>query len=215
MKYKIHLIALPIFAILAFLTYSAFVPVQTPVANAAFGISPPWVKSEYALPGTTITQTINLSSSNTDRDMKVTARYTGDKKLKKWITIENEDNIIMKKGQTRIQVNFRVDIPKRAGIRHYSGDMALRLEPLVKEQTSGVAIALGANVDIDIEVVGDEVIDFKISSASIDPITEGEPLGVNLRVSNLGNINLDNIKIVTDIWSNDRSEEHTSELQSH
>ena len=57
--------------------------------KAAFGTSPPWVKNDSVLPGTTFEQVINLSRNETETAMKAVVSVTGDEELVKWIEIQD------------------------------------------------------------------------------------------------------------------------------
>lgn len=165
-------------------------------SRAAFGTSPPWVKNDHMLPDTTFEQIINLSRNNPEKEMQAMVRLTGDEKLLKWITIPDQENLIMEKGQNVLPMKVIVDVPKRAELRNYRGGIFITLAPVVSDTLEGgqVAINLGANILVDITVIGEEVVDYRVVSVSSDPIQEKNPLSFKIKIENLGNVSIDNIE---------------------
>jgi len=96
---------------------------DVPTTRAAFGTSPPWIRNDHLLPGSTFEQVVNLSRNNPDRDMQVTFRVDGDEEIEKWLNIEDEKNLVMKAGQKVLPVKFIVKVPRRAALKDY---LALR-----------------------------------------------------------------------------------------
>ena len=60
---------------------------SVPLTLAAFGVSPPWVKTDLLLPGDTFEQTVYLSRSDATEAMRIEAMINGDEVLKNWISI--------------------------------------------------------------------------------------------------------------------------------
>lgn len=184
---------------------------DAPISEAAFGISPPWVRNLHALPGTSFEQTITLSTNNASQDMKVSANVRGDRNLINWVTIKDMDSLILHSGETQLPMIVQVNIPKRAGLKEYKGSIDIRLEPVKASESSGVSIALGANASIEITVVGDAFSDFKINSIATQPIQAGQPIRLELQVENRGNIDIDKIRTEVDVWN----ETETVKLQTY
>lgn len=183
--------------------------IDAPQAEAAFGVSPPWVKNDHLLPGTTYEQIINLSRSDTDRDMKVTTRIDGDKEIEKWIKIENEDDLMIKKGQKILPMKVIVKVPRRAAIKDYKGGIFVTLESVQDEtltQGGTVAIKLGAHITVDLTVVGEEVTDYRIKSVSLDQLYEGESYYINAEIENLGNTEITKLNGQIDIYDKKETE---------
>lgn len=178
-------------------------------AEAAFGTSPPWVQNDHMLPGTSFEQVINLGRSETDLPMKAIVRLSGDKKLLSWITIENIDKLILRKGQNILPMKVTVNVPKRAGLGNYKGNIYLSISPLKTDSSLGsgeVSITFGANIDVNITVVGEKIMDYTIRSISVEPLQEGDPFSINLELANLGNTEVRDIKGQIDIYKNRETE---------
>jgi|GEM_PF-1843750 len=179
------------------------------VAEAAFGTSPPWVKNDHMLPGTSFEQVVNLSRNETETPMKATVKISGDKALLKWVTIENESKLIMKKGQTILPMKVTVNIPQRAAVRNYLGSIYVSLAPVMVDPSLGggeVAITFGANIDVNITVVGDKVIDYQVKSISVDPLEVGTPFKLNMEIENKGNTDFSDPIGQIDIYNSAQTE---------
>ena len=194
-RFNIFLIALALIS----LSVGMFLNIST--VEAAFGISPPWVQNDHVLPGTTYEQIINLSRSGAEEEMEIAVRISGDEKLVKWIEIPDIDNLIMKKGQNILPMKVIIDVPKRAALKNYRGGIRTSLSPVKKGEGQGgeVAIVLGANISVNITVVGEKIIDYEIRSVLTDPIQEGNPYSLKMKVANLGNTEISNIEGQIDI----------------
>jgi len=177
-------------------------------SNAAFGTSPPWVKNDHMLPDTSFEQIVKLRRSDTDKEMQAEIRIEGDKKLLKWITIEDKDNLIMRTGQSMLPMKVTVDVPKRAELRSYKGHIYIKMLPVVSGGLGGgqVAITLGATISIDITVTGQAVLEYKVQSISVNPLTEGKPFSIRLAVANLGNVSVSEIEGKIDIYDENQKE---------
>jgi len=177
-------------------------------SEAAFGTSPPWVRNDHLLPGTTYETVINLSRNDPDSAMKVKARIDGEE-IRRWITIEDEDDLIMEKGQKILPMKVIVKVPRRAALKDYKGGIFVTLEAVQEEgdQKGGtVAIRLGAHIVVELTVVGDEIIDYRIKSITLDPLTEGDYFYMNVDVENMGNVELKELNGQVDIYNKDESE---------
>ena len=175
---------------------------NVPDSEAAFGTSPPWVRNDHLLPGTTYESIINLSRNNPDNDMKVNIRFDGDKEIKKWLEIENEKNLIMKKGQKIFPMKVIVEVPKRAALRDYKGGIFVTLESIEEEvgEAGTVAIKLGSHIVVELTVTGDKILDYRVKTITLDALNEGDFFYLNTEVENLGNVEITELNGQVDIY---------------
>ena len=176
--------------------------IHIPVTNAAFGASPPWVKNDHLLPGTTFEQVIKLSRSDVSTDMKASIRFLGEDEVNKWLTIENKDKLIIKKGEKVLPMKVTVQAPKNAVMKDYKGGIFVTLESIQDEKLGKggqVAIKLGAHIAVDLNVTGTKVTDYKIKSITVDSIKEEEPFHLNIEIENKGNTEVKEINGKVDI----------------
>lgn len=176
--------------------------VNAPRSEAAFGTSPPWVRNNHLLPGTTYEQIINLSRNEADMDMKVSVRIEGDKEILKWLQIEDQDSLVMKKGQTSLPMKVSVKVPAKAALKDYRGGIFVTLESIAdgSQQGGNVAIKLGAHILVELSVVGDKVTDYRVKSISLDTLNKGQPFHLNIEIENLGNTEIDDVTGQVDIY---------------
>jgi len=177
-------------------------------SEAAFGTSPPWVRNDHLRPGMTYETIINLSRNDPENAMKINTRIDGDD-IKGWITIENQNDLIMEKGQKIFPMKVTVKVPRRAALKDYKGGIFVTLEAVQEEgaQKGGtVAIRLGAHIVVELTVVGDEVIDYRVKSITLDQLNQGDFFYMNVDVENMGNIELKELNGQVDIYNKDESE---------
>jgi hypothetical protein len=181
-------------------------------SEAAFGTSPPWVRNDHLLPGTTFEQIVNLSRNDPDQDMKVNVRITGDKEIASWLKIENQNRLIMKKGENILPMKVIVEVPKRAALKDYKGGIFVTLEPILEGSQEGgtVAITLGANIAVELSVIGTISINYRVQSISLSPTEAGQPFVLNAEVENMGNTELTTLNGQVDIYD----EKETQVLKS-
>ncbi len=181
---------------------------DVPVSEAAFGTSPPWVMNDHMLPGTTYEQIINLSRSDVSKAMEVSLRFDGDKNLLKWMKVENEDDLIIKSGEKTLPMKVTVKVPRRAALKNYRGGIFVTVEPVQDEVQRGgnVAIKLGAHIAVNITVVGDKLVDYRVKSANVSPLTEEDYFRLNVEVENLGNTEISELNGQVDIYNEEETE---------
>ena len=195
-RFSLFLVGLALIGLFVSLT------TQVPKSKAAFGVSPPWVRNDHLLPGTTYEQVINLNRNNPDQDMKASVRISGDKEIEKWLKIEDVDNLIMRKGEKILPMKVIVEVPRRAAIRDYKGDISIIMESIEPEAREGgaVAIKLGAHIAVELSVVGEKITDYRVKIISLDPLNEGDSFYINVEVENLGNTEISELNGQIDIY---------------
>ena len=170
---------------------------------AAFGTSPPWVRNNQLLPGSTFRQVIYLSRDETSQTMQVHTKVSGDENLLAWMTIPDQENLIMEKGQNIFPMTVIVSVPEDVELKNYTGSIFITLAPLADTPLGGgqVAVALGAHIAVDITVITDEVTDYRIKSVSVDPMEEEDPFAINMKIENTGNIAVSRLEGQIDIYN--------------
>ncbi|MCK5416501.1 hypothetical protein KAI92_03680 [Candidatus Parcubacteria bacterium] len=153
-------------AFVLFLTLFSFF-VWTNVVHAGFGISPPYVKtSKPIFIGGHYEQKVTLKRSLADVDLQAKIMVNAPE-IADWITIDKGEIFDLPKDQLNVPMIVRIDVPKDAEIGNYRGHINIRVIPKDERKGGGVAIALGARVDIDITVTDETFLDFKIIKVDI------------------------------------------------
>ncbi len=157
---------LAILPVLFFLTLA-------PVAEAGFGITPPYVRNTSLIRNSTYEQQILLvrGDPNTAQKAEVTVDAP---EIQDWITIVEGNNISLPKGEQKVAMTVRVTVPEDAEFKDYTGAIRIRTVPDNGQVTEGaVSISLGARVDIELSVIDKEIQDFRVRKVAIGELNEG------------------------------------------
>lgn len=137
------------------------------VSHAGFGISPPYVKTTKPIfLGGHYEQKVTLLRSEADVDLQAKLILSAPE-IADWISIDKGDTFDLPKDQLRVPMVVRIDVPKDAEIGNYGGHINIRVVPKDQKEGGGVAIALGARVDIDITVTDETFLEFNIKKVDI------------------------------------------------
>jgi hypothetical protein len=173
-----------------------FLPTHT--LAAAFGVSPPWIENENLKPGTSFVYVINLSSNELSDDMTVNAKVTGSPEVVKWLSIPDSGNLVMAKGQVQVPMNVDLNVPSNAPLGKYTGTISLSLSPKTPGGQS-IAVLLGANISVKLDVINHDVTDYWVQSISANPVKEGQPIRLNVRVKNDGNTDITSVPVNVEV----------------
>lgn len=139
------------------------------VALAGFGITPPYIRNQTLTPGSEYTKRITLVRGDPIEDLKaeITMNIPG---ATGWFSIDRGNEFILPAGENQVPINITVRVPEDADYASYEGNIRIRTSSL--EQKSGVSIALGAQIDVYIDVV-DKIYDFEVQRVEIQEAEEG------------------------------------------
>jgi len=135
---------------------------------AGFGITPPYVRNDKLTQGSAYTQEIILVRGDPLEDLKaeVTVNVPG---IEDWISIDKGKEFLLPKGEKQVPMLVTVRVPQDAAYEHYTGN--IRIRTLSPNPASGVSIALGAQIDVDLRVV-DEIRDFEVKRVKVSEVEE-------------------------------------------
>lgn len=181
-------------------------------AHAGFGISPPYVKSERPLvPGSHYEQEIALLRSSADEDLQAIIMVNAPE-ISSWIRINKGDTFDLPSGELQVPMLVIVDVPKDAAVGEYKGNINVRVAPKANSG-SGVSIALGARIDIDLTIAKETYLDYEIRTAQIPNFEElGTPwkwpifswffyrIDLEMKLNNKGNVPAAPTKVGVDVY---------------
>jgi len=184
-------------------------PIYT--AQAGFGVSPPFVKSERLRPGTQYERRINLLRSSADEDLE--ARITIDApEIESWITIDKGLSFILPKNELHVPMVVKVDVPSGAALGDYSGQINVSVAP-AKDRVAGVAVSLGALIDVNLTLTNEIFSDFKIRQVKIPDFADPGKLWnnklfsrffrriwIDITIENTGNIEIAPSRVTLDVY---------------
>jgi hypothetical protein len=152
------------------LTLMAFLG-NVSTAYAGFGITPPYVNNDRLTRGTVYEQRITLVRSDPDQDLKttITLNVPG---AQDWISIDKGLEFIMPAGQMQVPIVVKVKVPANAEYQAYKGAIRVRTAASDDAPAGGVAIALGAQIDVNLKVV-DKIYDFNVRRIRLADLETG------------------------------------------
>lgn len=180
------------------------------VAEAGFGITPPYVSNDRLTRGTVYEQRIGLVRSNPDEELKVeiTMNVPG---IEDWFTIDKGKEFIIPKGAPNLPITITVNVPSDAEYKEYKGAIRIRTTPNTEQPSGGVSIALGAQIDVRLKVV-DKIYDFNVRKISVGDIEEGRTrwgfyfpgkIRFFMMIENTGNTDYGPTKVHFDIYDSE------------
>jgi len=193
-----------------FFTLLAFTVLIRP-AQAGFGISPPYVKSDRLIPGTRYEQIVTLLRSSAENDLLASITVNAPE-IEDWITLEQGTSFTLPKDKLQVPMKVIVDAPKGAALGNYRGHINIRISSKDGE-TSGVAVVLGARLDIDLTLTRETFPDFNVRQVKISDFEEfGAPwkwpvfsyffyrVRAAIRIENTGNVAIAPSRVQLDIF---------------
>lgn len=138
---------------------------------AGFGITPPYVRNDRLTRGTVFEQRILLVRSDPTEDLKaeITMNIPG---IEEWVTIDRGKEFILPKGETQTPIIVTVRVPKDAEYTRHKGTIRIRTSSNNAPEGGGVSIALGAQIELGIQVV-DKIYDFTVRKIRVVDLEEG------------------------------------------
>lgn len=185
-------------------------------ARAGFGISPPYVKNNQIIPGSHYEQKIVLLRSSADEDLMAEASVVAPD-IAGWISIDKSERFLMPKGQLQVPMIVNIDPPADAEIGNYKGYINVRIAPATENNSGGVAIALGARIDVDLTLTNVTFSDFIVRLVSIPDVERlGKPwnwkyiapifdrffykIRVAMNIQNTGNVEIAPSRVHLDVY---------------
>jgi len=176
-------------------------------ASAGFGISPPFFRNENLTRGSYFEEKIYLVRGDPVEDSKVTITINVPG-ADNWIKIDKGTSFVLPKGEKAVPIVVSVQVPKDAPYGRYTGFMRIVVEP--KELPPGqVGIALGARVEVDLNVVEKKIFSFIVRAIEILDLEEGYrwlfffipgKITMKMTIENTGNLPVAPTKVHLDIY---------------
>jgi hypothetical protein len=178
------------------------------VTEAGFGISPPYVQNNNLTRNSYYEQKIYLGRADAADELKieVTINVPG---ANKWISIDKGNSFIIPKGERQTSMVVRVKVPNDADFGTYKGNIKVRVVPTGRSREGQVSIVLGAQIDVDLDILDKVIYDFKVWKVNIPNLEEGHKfwwlffpgrLKFKTEIENLGNIKAAPTKVTLDIY---------------
>jgi hypothetical protein len=139
--------------------------------SAGFGITPPYVRNDRLTRGTVYEQRITLVRSDPIDELKaeISMNIPG---VEAWFTVDRGNTFLLPAGETQVPIIISVRVPEDAEYMKHQGTIRIRTSSSGKQPGGGVSIALGAQIDVAIEVV-DKIYDFNVRRIRTADLEEG------------------------------------------
>jgi len=201
------------FWFLAFLTYFLFfLMLENNFVLAGFGITPPYFRNDNLTRESYYEQKITLVRGDPIEDSKVEIKINVPG-ANDWISIDKGNSFILPKGEKSFPITLRVKVPKDAPFGRYKGNIRVTVAPANLPEGGGVAIALGAQIDVDLNVSKQTIFDFLVKKVEIPDFEEGHKwwifylpgkITTKITLENLGNIPLAPNKVQLAIYDHSK-----------
>lgn len=179
------------------------------VVLAGFGVTPPFVRNTSLTRNSTYEQQILIIRSDPTTDLKATITLDTPG-FSDWIEVNEGREFILPRGQQKTPMTVRVRVPDDAEFRTYSGALRIRTGPMDDQVAAGaVTISLGAQIDIEVNVIDRIIKDFKIRRVQVGDLNEGTKLGwlffpgkinFTMLLENTGNVEVTPSKVLMRIY---------------
>lgn len=169
----------------------------TQTVKAGFGVTSPYVENDRLVPGAHYEKEMIIVRGDPAEDWRaeLTISVPG---ANDWISIDKGLDFILPKGEKQTPIVVTINVPKNAEFDRYQG--AIRIRTLPVEPTGGVSIALGARINVDLEVVKEGIFDFVVQNVKVFDINEGWKIKLGIEIKNTGNVEASPTKIYLDVY---------------
>ncbi len=212
---KHHTSSVFVVTLLLFLVVAEF-------AYAGFGVTPPYVRNTSLTRNSIYEQQILLVRGDPNVALKATVQIDAPE-INDWIEIVEGDEFELPRGEQKIPMTVRVTVPDDADFKHYTGALRVKTGAMSDGLSVGaVNISLGAQIDIDLNVIDREIEDFRVRKINISDLDEGHKLGwlyfpgkikFGMYLENTGNVDVSPSKVqfsIYDVTGNVLLEETTN-----
>jgi hypothetical protein len=154
-----------------------FFVLGTPFSHAGFGVTPPYVRNTSLTRNSTYEQQILLVRGDPNIPLKASVIIDAPE-IASWIEIVEGFEFPLPRGEQKVPMTVRIKVPDDAEFKNYGG--AIRVKTGVADEglsTGAVNISLGAQIDIQLDVIDREIKDFQIRKIGISDLNAGHKVG--------------------------------------
>jgi hypothetical protein len=194
------------------------------LAYAGFGITPPYVHNDTLRPGSEYTQEIIIVRNDPVEDLYAELGLNLPA-IESWFSFDRGMKFLLPKGETQVKLNVTVRVPEDAKLGPYNGNIRIRTVA-AQNQTTGVSIALGAQIDVQLKVV-DKILNFEVKRVELHEAEEGYKkfwlhfpgkVKFSMHIQNTGNVPIAPERVLMRIYDVTGSQllesiEHTNQIE--
>lgn len=168
-------------------------------ALAGFGVTPPFVRNTSLTRNSTYEQQILLVRSDPDTPLLASVIVDAPE-IQSWIEIVEGYQFELPRGEQKVPMTVKIKVPKDADFKQYTGAIRVKTGSIENGEGRGsVNISLGAQIDIELNVIDREIKDFRVRKIDVPDLNEGHKLGwlffpgriaFKMLIENTGNVNI-------------------------
>jgi len=192
-----------------FITAVVLFVASAEVVFAGFGVTPPYFRNDSLTRNSTYQQQILLVRGDPNTALKATVEVDAPG-FEDWIQIVGGNEFELPRGQQKIPMNVRVMVPDDADFQQYTGAIRVKTGALDDQvQAGAVNISLGAQINIDLNVIDREIKDFRVMRIKTYDLNEGHKVGwlyfpgkirFGMTIDNTGNVDVAPSNVVFKIY---------------
>lgn len=181
------------------------------VVMAGFGVTPPYVRNTSLTRNSVYEQQILLVRGDPRSELKATVEIDVPV-AEDWITILEGDEFLLPRGEQKVPMTVRVEVPNNADFEEFTGAIRVKTGPSDDQVASGaVNISLGAQIDVALNVLDKEIKDFRVRKIAMPDLDEGHKVGwlyfpgkinFGIRFENTGNVDIAPSAVELKIYDN-------------
>lgn len=186
-----------------------FVILGADLALAGFGVTPPYVRNTSLTRNSTYEQQILLVRGDPNVPLKATVVVDAPE-IWSWIEVVEGNEFELPRGEQKVPMTVRVKVPDNADFKKYTGSIRIKTGAADDQVGAGaVNISLGAQVDIELDVIDKVIEDFRIRKINISDLNEGHKLAwlffpgkirFGMLLENTGNVDVSPSKVSFKIY---------------
>lgn len=160
-----------------FITVAVVFLATANITLAGFGVTPPYFRNSSLTRNSTYEQQILLVRGDPTVDLKATVIMDAPE-IASWITVLEGNEFILPRGEQKVPMTVRVQVPDDAEFKQYIGAIRIKTGPADDQVQGGaVNISLGAQINVDLNVIDREIKDFRVRKINISDLNEGHKVG--------------------------------------
>ena len=170
-------------------------------SSQAFGVSPPFIKEEYLLPGSHFEKTIYLIQQQTSQDYQAELSFSPEiQKIRDWISIDKGDNFTISANTKQFPLVFTIDVPSNVKLKRHKGYVWISGKSGGNGQVANIG---GGTIELNLNVGKKEYSDWQLRGLEINDLAKNQKtIQVVLKIENLGNTEIRPSKVHLDVYDN-------------
>jgi hypothetical protein len=179
------------------------------VVFAGFGVTPPYVRNTSLTRNSNYEQQILIVRGDPTVPLKASVLVDAPG-FSDWIEIVEGTEFTLPRGEQKVPMTVRVRIPDDAEFKNYTGSIRIKTGAVDDQVSAGaVNISLGAQIDLELNVIDKVIEDFKVRKIGISDLNEGTKIGwldfpgkinFSIVIENTGNVDVAPSKVVFRIY---------------